>query len=59
MDSRTGERYQSVDEAIKAGVPRRDVVMVSGEEAAVRRVSAAVKEMFKRLPPKRRRARMR
>lgn len=58
MDSRTGELYPSREAALKSGVPADDLVMIEGDPVAVSRVSLAVKDMFKRLPPKRRRVKM-
>lgn len=47
MDSRTGVLYGSLDEAIKAGVPRDAVVEMDGFPGAIERVSAAVRRLAK------------
>jgi hypothetical protein len=43
MDERTGDLYGSVDEALRAGVPRRHIVELSGPPEAIRRVARRVR----------------
>lgn len=43
MDSRTGELYPSLKEALAAGVPKEAAVELRGDQEAVERISRAVK----------------
>ena len=45
MDSRSGDKYESRDAALVAGVPEEDVVEVTGSVKAVGRVEHALKTM--------------
>jgi hypothetical protein len=47
MDTRTGAVYPSVAEALKAGVPERDVVEVQGTPAAIARLRRRLAEAHK------------
>ena len=48
MDSRTGELYPSRQAAREAMIPEEHIVEVRGTEAAVARVSRAVRAAWKR-----------
>ncbi len=45
MDSRTGDLYGSLDEAVKAGVPKDVLVALEGPAGAVARTSRAVRRL--------------
>lgn len=42
MDSNTGHLYPSIKDALAAGVPRSDLVEISGDPEAVQKVAKAV-----------------
>lgn len=52
MDTRTGDLYPEQAAALKAGVPRDDLVEVSGTEKAIRRLRRKVRMMSKTKPEK-------
>jgi len=43
MDSRTGDLYPTRDAALKAGVPERYIVEVTGEKKAIEKVAGRVR----------------
>jgi hypothetical protein len=44
MDTRNGDMYPSMAAALAAGVPKKDLVEISGPDAAVRRVQKALRK---------------
>lgn len=47
MDTRTGDLYASKDAALKAGVPEKHIVKLSGPKKAIEKVQKAVRKLSK------------
>jgi hypothetical protein len=59
MDTRTGEIYPNLKEALKAGVPERDLVEVKGPAEAISRLQRAARSQGKRAAARQRSAKKR